>query len=78
MTDHFRLTPTELRLALREGAGYHPVPVSSPEHEREGCRQTAPMMKKWETVCLTASPTEIERWARTTQIAPTPGCSVAR
>lgn len=60
MTDHFRLNPTELRLALRE-RGYHPVPVSGPTMNVSSAGKR-PTMSGWERRCLDASPEEIQRW----------------
>ncbi|SFM97961.1 PriCT-2 domain-containing protein [Methylobacterium pseudosasicola] len=62
MTDHFRLNPTELRLALRE-RGYHPVPVTGPTMNVKDAGKR-PQLPDWQRRCLDASPEEIERWAR--------------
>ncbi|WP_132250217.1 PriCT-2 domain-containing protein [Methylobacterium segetis] len=68
MTAHQPLTPTELRLALRQ-RGYHPLPVSGPTMNVASAGKR-PTMLRWESRCLGASPEEIERWA----IAE-PGCT---
>lgn len=60
MTDHFRLSPTELRLALREN-GYDPVPVSGINMNVKSAGKR-PVMSSWQTRCFEPSLDEIRSW----------------
>ncbi|MCJ2055649.1 PriCT-2 domain-containing protein [Methylobacterium sp. J-048] len=60
MTDHFRLSPTELRLALREN-GYDPVPVSGINMNVKSAGKR-PVMSSWQTRCFEPTLDEICSW----------------
>ncbi|SDA18413.1 Bifunctional DNA primase/polymerase, N-terminal [Methylobacterium sp. UNC378MF] len=60
MTDHFRLSPTELRLALRD-QGYDPVPVSGVDMNVKSAGKR-PVMPNWQNRCFEPTLEEIRSW----------------